>query len=349
MIDKGIPIKNIYHMLCYYWEGRWRGFESFHNWDSIKSLHDLLPSLLITGVDYLYKRGFHKTYNNCSEELSTIRGKVNILDSSKPSMKFKKKVICDYDDYNADNVYNRIILSTIISMRKTTSNGDIRKALAREILLFKGVTIVEITRDSFNVLAYDRNNIGYRMLLKLCEFYWLDKISNEDKGKHKFIDVNNEETFEKLFEKFLLNFYCKHYHNLEPNAKRFDWKLSKDHDKPSTIEKLITDVTLTDKKNNRVLIIDAKYNTDVLENTRFSSGIRNGHVAQVYAYIHNHPDYGNSSIYGMLIYPQSNIELHTVFPLEDGHIYINTLDLNREWEEIEDQLRSFIKVIFDNS
>lgn len=345
MIDKGISIKNIYHMLCYYWEDRWKGFESFHEWDSIKTIDDLLSSLLVSGIDYLYKRGFHKTYNQRTEELSMIRGKINILESSRPEMKLKKKVICEYDDYNTDNLYNRILLSTIISMRKTTESKDVRKALSREAILFKDITPIEVNQNSFNLLTYDRNNIGYRMLLKVCELYWSDKISTEEEGKHKFIDFYNDKKLSKLFEKFLLNFYLRHFPELKPKVSEYYWKTSDGSDRPPLMEVLKTDITLTDTKNKRILIIDAKYYSKAIEKTEYASGIRNWHIAQVYAYIHNHPDYGSSFIQGMLIYPRSEADLHIVFPLEGGPIYINTIDLNKDWMEVEDQLKSFISVM----
>ena len=345
MIDKNIPIKNIYHMLCYYWEDRWKGFESYHDWDSIKTLDDFLSSLLVSGIDYLYRRGFHRTYNLCTDELPTIRGKVNIIESSKPTLKIRKKVVCDFDDYNADNLFNRIILSTLLSMKKTSENKGMYKELTRKALLFKDIQPIEVTKESFNTLTYDRNNMGYRMLLKLCEFYWSNKMSTEDKGKHKFVDFNNDNRLEKLFEKFLLKFYDKHFHQFNPKASSYSWKLSSSSNHYEYLERLKTDITLTNNENKHILIIDGKYYAKTLVESKYGSGIRNDHVAQVYAYIHNHPNYGNSFIQGMLIYPRSDIELHTVFPLEGGYIYINTVDLSKDWMEVENQLKSFISVM----
>ncbi len=345
MIDKGIPIKNVYHMVCYAWDQARMGPEADLDRESLDTLDDLLCCLVEAGVGHLRRTGFHKEYRSETGELPTVRGKVDVLRSSRPEMRLRKRVLCEYDEYDADNQFNRILLATLRSMHRCTGDGKMRKRLSRQLSYFAGVSEMRISPGSFSSLCYDRNNASYRLLMDACELYWSDKMANESSGELRFVRLSEDTRMEKVFEKFLLNFYIRNRPDLKTNADSFVWRLSGDAEYPDLLERLNTDIVIKDQSRRKMLIIDAKYYAKAAETRYGVAKIRNSHVEQVYAYMRNHPDSGEYDVQGMLIYPRAGRDVHCTFPLEGGDVTVHTLDLGKDWREIEGELMAYLSTV----
>lgn len=343
MIDKGIPIRNIYHMLCYAWEHANLDSEVEYDWESMDNIDDLLSVMMIEGVDHLCKKGFFRSYHMEQDELATIRGRVDIVKTSMPTLKMKKKAFCQYDEYNMDNQFNRILKSTMISMAESASR-KVSKKLHILIPYFSTVSTIRIDIHSFDRLDYDRFNSSYRLMMNICELYWEDKMSSEHQGEKKFLSIEDDETLHKIFEKFLLKYYAKKFPEYKPKCREFDWILEEGSTAPSYLQKLIPDIVLTNNSGKTILIIDAKYYAETLKTKHDKETIRNSHIMQVYAYMHNYPDKQDYKMKGMLIYPEIR-SVNEDFPLKDGPISIRTINLNQDWRDIENDLNEIVQVI----
>ena len=95
--DKGILIKNIYYMLTY-------AFQSLRqsNYDSVatedfENIHDMFAAILGKGVANQLKQGLYKEYILQSEELSVLRGKLNLQGTIKNRTQHRQKLACEYD------------------------------------------------------------------------------------------------------------------------------------------------------------------------------------------------------------------------------------------------------------
>ncbi len=342
MIDKGIPIRNVYHMVCYAWDQAKTGPEADLGREQLDSLDDLLCCLAEAGARHLIRTGFHREYRTEAGELPTVRGKADALRSSMPGARMRKRVHCEYDEYDADNTFNRVLLATLRSMRRCTEDGKMRKMLSGLLPYFAGVSEIRISPESFSSLRYDRNNASYRLLMGACELYWSDKMANESSGKHRFAKLSEDTRMEKVFERFLLNFYVRNRPDLKVNADSFGWRLSVGGEYPEMLERLSTDITIRDPARRRMLIVDAKYYAKALEPRYGAEKVRNSHVEQVYAYMRNHPDAGEYEVRGMLIYPRAGRDVHCTFPLEGGDVTVNTIDLGKDWREIEEELMAYL-------
>ena len=136
--DKGILIKNIYYMLTY-------AFQSLRqsNYDSVatedfENIHDMFAAILGKGVANQLKQGLYKEYILQSEELSVLRGKLNLQGTIKNRTQHRQKLACEYDELSENNLLNRILKTTImILIRQKTVKPD-RKVLLKKnlILLF---------------------------------------------------------------------------------------------------------------------------------------------------------------------------------------------------------------------
>ena len=70
-----IPIKNIYYMLCYAWDVLDIKNDILVDEDDFNDAYDLLSRIFAYGVGKLIRSGFHKSYVDKQEELSTLKGK----------------------------------------------------------------------------------------------------------------------------------------------------------------------------------------------------------------------------------------------------------------------------------
>ena len=101
MINVDNKVKNIYYMLCYSFFGdrlnekeeASLGEEAFSN------IYDLFSLLLYLILRKQIKKGIHKDYNPLTEEINTVRGKIDI-NNSMYSFNVKKRLVCNYDDFN---------------------------------------------------------------------------------------------------------------------------------------------------------------------------------------------------------------------------------------------------------
>ena len=83
IIDKGIPIKNVYYMLTYaFKELKRNNYEQIAG-ENFEDIHDLFAEILSLGIAYLLKQGIHRQYVIKEEELQTLRGKLSMQETIK--------------------------------------------------------------------------------------------------------------------------------------------------------------------------------------------------------------------------------------------------------------------------
>lgn len=76
IIDKGIPIKNVYYMLTYaFKELKHNNYEHITG-EEFKDIHDLFAEILSLGIACLLKQGLHRQYIVQEDDLQTLRGKL---------------------------------------------------------------------------------------------------------------------------------------------------------------------------------------------------------------------------------------------------------------------------------
>ena len=81
------------------------------------------------------KRGLEKKYIPKTEEISTLRGKIEIGESLRFQSSFRKRIVCSYEEFSVDNIMNRIIKSTMYLLLKSDIPKKRKKEL-RKLLLF---------------------------------------------------------------------------------------------------------------------------------------------------------------------------------------------------------------------
>ena len=122
--DKGILIRNIYYMLAYaFQELRQNNYEEIEG-ESFDDIYDLFAEILCRGISYQLKQGLYREYVSHNEALLTERGKINMSETIRNRMRNNQQMSCDYDILTEDNIYNQILVATVLVLLK---HSDVKK------------------------------------------------------------------------------------------------------------------------------------------------------------------------------------------------------------------------------
>ena len=129
-----IPIKNLFYMLCYAWNVLDIKDDINVDRDDFVDAYDLLARIFTFGIEKLIKNGFHRSYVSVCEDLSTIRGKINLTQTRNNNSMLDKKIYCDYDEYSTNDCFNQILKYTI---NKLVKNENINQSTKNKLKKYR--------------------------------------------------------------------------------------------------------------------------------------------------------------------------------------------------------------------
>ena len=340
-----IPIHNVYYMLSYAFqilnEQSYKNIatEQFHN------TADLMAAILLKGIATQIKRGLGKEYMPQREALSTLKGKMDITESIKTQTILKKQMWCTYDEFSVNGTKNRIIKSTLELLLGSDIPKHRKKELRKLMVFFSDVKNIDLHSVNWN-MKYDRNNKTYRMLISICYLVVNGLLQTNSEGNTKIMDFLDEQSMFRLYEKFILGYYKKHYTELSPSVSRIPWSV----DNTIMLPVMQSDIHL--QKGNTVLIIDAKYYSHTTQVKYDNHTLHSNNMYQIFTYVKN-CDYAfgeeDHKVSGMLLYANTDekIQPDNVYQMNGNQITVKTLDLNQKFDIIAKQLDNIVKSHFD--
>ena len=344
--DKGILIKNIYYMLTYAFQVLRQS-----NYDEIAAedfdnIHDMFAAILGKGVAQQLKHGLYREYVNRSDNLSTLRGKLNVPETVKNKLRHTQKLFCDFDELSENNIMNQVIKTTMMLLLKQKSVKPKNKSvLKKDLLFFDGVDFIEPVLIRWDRIRYQRNNQSYRMLLNICRLIIDGLLLSTEKGTIKMATFLDDQWMSHLYEKFILEFFRHHHPELRPNPDQVQWNLDDDND--MWLPNMITDITLK-SRDGRVLILDAKYYGQQMQSNFDVKTYRNANLYQIFTYVKNLDKDQTGNVSGMLLYAKTDEEFQPAnqFSMGGNKIAVGFLDLNLPFNEISRQLEKIVADYF---
>lgn len=340
-VDKGIFIQNIYYMLSYAFQILKQ--EDYQNvaGEKFDKIHDLFAAILEKGVSRQLKQGLYREYVPMQENLSVMRGKLNMNSTMRLKVQQKQKLSCEFDEFSEDNLYNQILKVTIHRLIRAEDVAPERKqALKKLIVFFGNVKLIQPDHIAWNRLIYQRNNRNYELLLNICYLVLNGMLQTTENGSYKLLSFSDEH-MERLYEKFILEYYKQHHPELNPKSSQVKWNLTKQPDETMIqfLPTMQTDITL--QKGDKTLIIDAKYYGKSMSQNYTKETLRSAHLYQIFAYVKNMDTTNTGNVSGLLLYAKTEDE---VFPegepflIGGNSIGARTLDLNQPFSVIANQL-----------
>lgn len=352
MINVDNKVKNIYYMLCYSFYGEQLnqkdeaelGSEAF---DNIYNLFSLLLCLILKKQ---IKKGLHREYVHTTDEMLTVKGKININQTINHNSLVKKKIICDFDEYNENCLLNKVIKTTLFFLIKSNKIGSKTKDELKQLLnYFHKVDLIEIKTIKWDQIKFNRNNLSYKYVVDLCKLILNGLIISDKSGKNKFKEFLDDTRISTIYENFIKAYFRKHYPELNACSKRLYLT-----SKPVTsfIPMMKTDITL--EYEGRMLIIDAKFYNKILRenyiNTRCKT-VSSNNLYQILTYVDNQDPLKKGNVYGMLLYAQTVDEpsISLVDELNHHKIIVSTLNMNEDWGKIKNRLNVIATCFKENS
>ena len=341
--DKGILIRNVYYMLAYaFQELRQNNYVEIEG-ENFDEIYDLFAEIMVRGISYQLKQGLYREYVGKNESLQTVRGKIDINGTISNRMRRSQQIACDYDELSENNIYNRILVTTVsILIKHSDVKKDKKSKLKKLMIFFQNVEPIDVHAIRWNALRFDRNNRNYRMLLYICYFLINEWLLTTEEGNYKMREFSDEH-MERLFEKFVLEYYKKHHPVAKAKAAQINWNVVDEVTDKSILPTMKTDILLS--LGERTLIIDTKYYTTIMRQYYGREKIREAHLYQIRTYVNEYDKEHKHNVDGMLLYAKTKDEKldDSKIVHKDGYtLYIRTLDLNTDFETIKKRLDSFI-------
>lgn len=343
----GIPILNIYFLLSYAWNKLDEANKISIGISDYTQIPDLFARLLNNGCNLLFKQGLDRDYIGKSERYNGIKGKIDFAGSINANLFRQGKAICEFDELVQNIIQNQILKATLwrLSNMKGLDAG-LRKEAVLLYWRFQGVDHIELRPGAFNGIRIHRNNAFYELLLSICRIVYDATTLSDEQGEYIFKDfVRDSSKMPHLFQQFVKNFYQRElppgYYVSSPKVR---WDAGQTPpDALKYLPDMQTDICV--QTDTHKLIIDTKFYQDTTSNNWGTTKFHSSHLYQLYAYLKNLEADLSSSLNleasGLLLYPTVNQEFDECYYLSGHKVRIATVDLAKDWKEIDARLRYF--------
>lgn len=348
--DKGIFIKNIYYMLTYAFKNlEQKNYEEIEA-EEFEAIQDLFSVILAKGISQQLKQGLYREYLTKNENLSVMRGKLDFYGTIRNQMQKKMLLSCEYDELSENNIFNQILKTTVVVLlRNPEVKPKYKTNLKKVRLFFDTIDFIEPSNIPWDKLKYRKNNRSYEMLMNICYFVLDGMIQTTENGNYKMNGFSEKHMYQ-LFERFVLEYYKKHHSYLsEIRAGQVKWNLTEGTEESMVrfLPAMKMDIFL--KYKDQMLIIDTKYYGKIMLNNYDKVSLRSANLYQIFTYVKNQDVMGNGKVSGMLLYAktQETISPDCSFVMSGNRISVKTLDLNKEFSLIAEQLDKIIEEHFE--
>ena len=331
-----IRIQNIYYMLAYAFQIlREQGYASCGT-EQFENTADLLSAILVKGVSVQIKRGLGRTYIEETEPLSCLRGKIDLTESIKQQTLIKQQLVCTYDEFSVDSYMNQVLKTTMEMLLRYDIPKTRKKELRNLLLYFKDVGTLDIYNINWN-FRFNRNNQSYQMLMSVCYLVIKGLLQTTADGTVKLMQFLDEQRMCRLYEKFILEYYKKHYPQIKTAASQIGWAL--DDGISAMLPTMQSDIKLT--YGEKTLIIDAKYYGLTSQMQYDVHTLHSNILYLIFTYVKNKAVAGGD-VSGMLLYAKTDEAVlpNNSYMMSGNKISVKTLDLDCEFSEIAAQLNA---------
>jgi 5-methylcytosine-specific restriction enzyme subunit McrC len=342
-----IPIENIYYLLCYAWNKLDEKDRVAVSAEDFKEMLDLLAKVLINSTRILLKRGIDRSYINLTSEFAGIKGKLELGETLKGHLLQRRKTICSFDEFSANTLTNRILITTLYRLMRTNGlDVNLKNQIKNLLWRFNDIEPLELSNKIFGQIKLTRNNKFYEFILNVCRLIYENSLLNEKTGKWQFNDFTRDaRKMNQLFEAFLRNFYIREQNEYKVRRENIYWQFSAEESQSlQYLPRMQTDITLENK--TKKIVIDAKFYKETLKQNYSAEKIDSGNLYQLFSYLLNQrsSDEKTLNATGMLIYPTIEQEYDLHFRYYDHEIMIKTVNLNSDWRNISERLLKIIPI-----
>lgn len=338
-----IKVQNIYHMLAYAFqvlrEDRYAKLAT----EDFENVSDLLAAILSKGISNQIRRGLGREYIETKASVSSPVGKIDISSSLKQLSFTEKCLVCEYDQFTENAYLNQILKTTATLLLQSKEVRPKRKKDLISVLRYMAnVNLVDLRRVNWNRINYHRNNATYKMLMNLCYLVISGLLLTKHGGNAKLANYLDDQKMHRLFERFIMEYYRKHFPLLHVSAAQINWDV--DDGVLEYLPVMQSDITL--KYGNDTVIIDTKYYSSTMQYNKMydSRTIHSANLYQIYTYVKNSAGKSIGDVSGVLLYAKTDEEItpDNEYRISGNHFSVKTIDLNTDFHCIAEQLNKLV-------
>ena len=215
-----------------------------------------------------------------------------------------------------------------------------KKALKKALLYFSHVDEIDVRQIQWSSLTYHKHQATYKMLMNLCYLVIEGLLLTEKAGSYELAQFVDDQHMHRLYEKFVLAFYRKHYPEFRAAPTHISWDT--DDEVIEFLPVMKTDITLT--YQGKTLIIDTKYYNHTMQTHFQRKTFHSDNLYQIYTYVKNKDRAKTGLVRGVILYAKTSeaIVPNHAFTLSGNKIGVMTLDLNTDFQQIKQQLHHLV-------
>jgi len=338
-----IPIKNVYYLLCYAWNRLEQGAIVDVGKVPTTELVDLFALVLCDGLRHLARRGLEQGYQLREEELSGVRGRLDIANSVQRFLFMQGRSFCSFDEMSADTSANRILKATLKSLLSAQDmDSGLRKRVHSTYRSLQGIQDIRLSRNAFRSVRVTSNSLFYRFLLDVCNLVFESLLVDEVSGSARFRDFTRDDgKMARLFQSFLFNFIARECPQWNVRSENIKWQATSETDPDLVLlPRMQTDISTTRPGEYR--IIDAKFYRQTFGSFFDAEKIHSANLYQMTSYLMNAPEAGDIQARGMLIYPKVDRVLREQYEILGRKISVCTVNLDAPWWAIDQEIRGLM-------
>ncbi len=323
-----VTIGNLFRMLEHAYDlHSFKLLEGLYDCESIRDFYERLAKILAYRLLDRAREGLYKTYREEHDELSFIRGRINIPLFAR--IPVRTTVHCSFEDHTIDIEDNQIIAWTLHNILRSgiCTNHSIPILRKAERVLRNSVSLRTFYEFDCNGRNYSRLNADYEILHKLCRFFLENTGPTQNLGDRSMVPFLVD--MARLFELFVSRWLQQHLDTSYLLKFQETFTIGEKGDL-----KMVMDLVLYDRGTRRPLcVLDTKY--------KAHSTVSNDDYYKVVAYADR---LGCENAF--LIYPK---ELEYPFDEKPGKIRVKTAvfdiggDLDQSGKKLLDRLYSVIE------
>lgn len=340
-----IPIRNIYYLFCYAWQQFDQAEALGVDAEKSPDIPNLLAKVLIQGTKTLLRRGLDRNYKAHTDQLATVRGRIDLSTSIQLQACNLRRIQCEYDEFSYDVLHNRILKASMIQLARAKSiSMDLARELRRLIDRFPHITDIELRNQHFSQVQIHRNNVFYGFLLNICRLAHDCLLPIPGKGEYKFEDIlRNEQKMARVFEAFVREFFRREQTFFKVEPLTLNWG-AEEVCAPGLgrLPSMRVDVFL--RSADRSIILDTKYYVSALQEYYGTKSYHSGHLYQIFSYLINSREFVRSgpAAEGILLYPVNGFTLNERYRVHGHSLTLATVDLSKPWQEIESRMKDLL-------
>ena len=311
--------------------------------EDFNNAYEMYLELLDILLPNIIKSGIVKDYVSKTEELTVVKGKLNLIETINHNSLIQRKIYVDHSEFTVNILLNQIIKSTLNKLISSNATPKkYRQKFRSYYAFFNEVDLIEVSLDDFNNVLFHRNNDRYKFVIYICKLVMHDLLFSQKVGNEKSLTIEDDTQLHTIFEKFVLHLLRKET-NYNVSSPKINWNV--DDYESLRLPRMETDIVV--KHKNKVVIIDTKFyskNINIYENQKATHLSNN--LYQIYSYVNNWPN-KDDVVVGSLLYAKTKDEMQPddKYQIQGNSFYIGNINLDQSFNNIKEDIINYVDEI----